>query len=359
MEVAVSTLLSGLDSTYDVTVAGTCGSVVEAIAAARPGSGTVGIPRVMSKRDLRSIVAQVRAVRSVSPDLLLTCHGQLFSAQYGLLAGIITRTPIVAVVHCVVPRTSRVQSLLMRFLSRRASRIVGVSQAVCSAVEDELELPRGTVTVLYNGVGDTEPRLSSPPFEAEISDPPAIGAVGRLSLEKGYGDLIEAIKDLPRAQLFILGDGPMRAELEELARRHHVADRVHFEGWVDPPWTLRWRFDVLAVPSTYEGFGLVAVEAMLAGIPVVASNVGGLAEVVIDGRNGILVEPGRPKELSRALDRMLADEVFRLTVVAQGRADALSRFSVESMIRDYQELFDDVLAPRSRSRAHQKTKPSR
>ena len=86
-------------------------------------------------------------------------------------------------------------------------------------------------------------------------------------------------------------------KLEALARELAVAGRVTFAGWAEPPWAAAWSFDVLAVPSFTEGFGLVVVEAMLAGIPVVASAVGAIPEVVHDEVTGVLVAPGDPAAL--------------------------------------------------------------
>lgn len=133
----------------------------------------------------------------------------------------------------------------------------------------------------------------------------------------------------------LMGDGPERAGLEGLGRELGLQDRMTFTGWVEPPWVARQRCDVLVMPSRVEGFGLVAVEALLAGIPVVASRVGGLSEVVEDGVTGLLVPSDDPEALASALRELEGDSVLRAELAERGRADVRRRFSVEAMMSAY------------------------
>ena len=170
-----------------------------------------------------------------------------------------------------------------------------------------------------------------------------IGCVGRLSPEKGYDVALKALVELPDCDLAFLGEGPELGTLQRTAASLGVNDRVRFAGWVPPPWPEHWRFDVLLVPSRYEGFGLVAVEAMLAGIPVVASDVAGLSEVLTDEKTGLLVEPDEFAGFVRATRRMLDDVDLRDELVLHAFEDARRRFSAATMIGCYESLFDDVI----------------
>lgn len=211
-----------------------------------------------------------------------------------------------------------------------------------------MNLAPGSVTIIHNGVPEPEPEpepMRMPPHCGD-DNRRLLGCVGRLSSEKGYDVALRALVDLPDCHLVFLGEGPELGKMRRMAASLGVNDRVRFEGWVPPPWTARWRPDVLLVPSYYEGFGLVAVEAMLAGIPVVASDVAGLSEVLMDGKTGLLVEPGEPDELVRATRRLLDDVDLRDELVVHARDDARRRFSPSTMVEAYQSLFDEVLATR-------------
>jgi len=344
MERSLATLLDGLDARYAVELISTDQDIASEIAQARAGTRVTVVPRVMGKLDLASIRAHVRAFRTSAPDLVVTCHGQLYAAQYGIMASVLTRCPVVAVIHCILPSTDRVQAMLLRNASRFVARFIGVSESVARATESELHLAPGAVTVIYNGV--PEPAPATTELRARERGRRILGCVGRLSPEKGYDVALHALAELPDCELVILGEGPQLGKLRRIASSLGVSDRVSFEGWVPPPWTARWPIDALLVPSRYEGFGLVAVEAMLAGIPVVASNVAGLSEVLMDGKTGLLVEPDQPDDLARATRRVLDDRDLREEVVGNAREDARGRFSPGTMVASYEALFDEVLEPR-------------
>lgn len=341
MEQSLSTLLAGLDERYEVEMLSTDVEIASTIAAARPGTLVTAVPRVMGKSDVTAMWELRRAFHRAAPDLTLVSHGQLYAGQYGILAAALTRRPIMSVVHCVLPRTDVLQARLMRGAARFVSKFVAVSDAVALATASELHLPLSRLTVVHNGV----PEASSPPppIRRASNDRRVLGCVGRLSKEKGYDVALRALAQLPDCELVFLGDGKELGKLRRMAASLGVHERVHFEGWVAPPWTERWRFDALLVPSRYEGFGLVAVEAMVAGIPVVASDVAGLSEVVRDGQTGILVRPDEPEELISATRRLLDDAALRNDLVAHAHADACTRFSPDTMVHQYENLFDEVL----------------
>ncbi len=359
MEMSFSTLLGHLDPRYRVSLLGTSEPVLRLVARARPGTEARVVPRVQGKLDVRAIISHVNALRSLRPDLLLVGLPALYSGQYGMLAGLATRTPTVAVVHSLTPAAGRVQALLFRWVARRVARMGGVSRWMSEGVEHEVGLPPGTVVLLYNGVPPSleDQQLPAHPAE-ELKRRPVIGAVGRLSPEKGFDTLIRALRHVPDCDLVILGEGPERPALESLTARLDLKQRVRFAGWVEPPWTSSWQFDVVAIPSETESFGLVAIEAMRAGIPVVATQVGGLTEVVDDDATGVLVPPGDLDAFVEGLRRLLDDPALRRRMSATASSRMAGRFTPGTMASAYEDLFDDVLA-RSRLRAAQRHPPAR
>lgn len=171
-----------------------------------------------------------------------------------------------------------------------------------------------------------------------------LGTIGRLTREKGHEVLIRALAKLPGdVQLVIAGEGEQYAALEALVGELSLSGRVRFVGYVDSRLLLR-AFDVYVQPSYYEGFGLSILEAMAAGLPVVACRVGGLTDVVVDGETGLLVPAGDPEALAAAIRRMLEDGRLaqRCGEAAQRRVREM--FSLDKMIFAYDALYHETLA---------------
>ncbi len=345
MEASLATLLGQLSDAFRVTLLGTAAEVVSAIAAARPATAVRTVPRVDSKRDVRAMAAHVRALRSIRPDVLHASLGQLWKGQYGLLAGRLTRTPTVAVVHCVLPASSRLQVMLFRSLARTVDVYAGVSRSVCRDTDAALGFPAGITQLVYNGV--PEP-MCDPPVELGDAPRPIVAAVGRLRAEKGYDDLIHAMVSIPEATLVLVGDGEERNALANLAVDIGVADRLRMPGWLTDPWRMVSQADVVAIPSRAEGFGLVAVEAMLARLPVVAYRVGGLAEVVEEDVTGLLVPPGDREALAAALKQLVTNPSLRRHLGEAARASAQHRFSVPAMTQWYEKIFRSLAGDRAK-----------
>jgi glycosyltransferase involved in cell wall biosynthesis len=154
--------------------------------------------------------------------------------------------------------------------------------------------------------------------------------VGRLDHLKGVETLLAALEAVPECALAIVGDGPARAELELQARP--LGDRVTILGRRLDVETLMASADLLVLPSRTEGLPFVVLEAMAAGLPLVATRVGGIPEAVVDGETGLLVPPGDSVALATAIRRMSDDQALRAHVVAAARRLVEERFSVEHMV---------------------------
>jgi len=164
---------------------------------------------------------------------------------------------------------------------------------------------------------------------------------GRVVKPKGLGVLIRAVRTV-EAELVVCGDGFQLAAMRRLARRLGVEGRVHFRGWLAPAQLARdlAEASVVAIPSLWpEPFGLVGIEALAAGRPVIASLTGGIGDWLEDGVTGIGVRPGDVRGLARALERLLADPERQRSIGAAGREMAAARFSperhVEALLEGY------------------------
>lgn len=172
-------------------------------------------------------------------------------------------------------------------------------------------------------------------------------AVAALVPRKGIDVLLGALARLRdtgfKPVLWIAGEGPERGRLTRLAKRAQISDRVLFLGQRDDAADLLVASDIFVLPSRQEGLGVAALEAMALGRPVVASRVGGLAEVVDDGRSGLLVPPGDPEALGDAIARLLESAEFRTRLGAEGPRRVREDFSPDRMVSAYQKLYCDVI----------------
>ncbi|HET7399672.1 MAG TPA: glycosyltransferase [Intrasporangium sp.] len=243
---------------------------------------------------------------------------------------------------------------------RRLCRQVDHVIATCRDEVAELRamgLPPSRASVVPCGVDTSVFR----PAEAGRRDRPRLLSIGRLVERKGIGNVIEALAALPGVELVVAG-GPARDRLDadpevqrlrDLAVRHGVADRVRFEGSVsraDVPALMSCADIVVAVPW-YEPFGIVPVEAMACGRPVVGSAVGGLLDTVVPGVTGELVPPRRPDLLAPVLGALLADPVRRHAYGLAGRARAVERYQWAEVAAQTEAVYAAVAAPGAASEA--------
>jgi glycosyltransferase involved in cell wall biosynthesis len=332
-------LLESLGSHVDVTVVGHDAGIVDAIAARRAGARTRLVPPVRNKRHIRPIVAHIAAVRRLRPDIFQANLRTPFACQYGILAALVTpgvRT--IAVELSPIRSDHPVQRWVKRQFSRRLAAHVSVGEHSARTVESVADLRAGSVRTIYGGV----PEVTVVPALRPASGP-LVGMVGRLSREKGADVLIRALPELAGVTCVFVGDGPERAFLEQLVVQMGVGQRVIFTGQVADGRASVAGLDVLVVPSRFEGLPLVIVEALAAGVPVVAADVGSVSEAVIDGQTGLLVPPEDPHAIARAVRRLLDDDVLRRLLVDQGRRLAGECFTAAAMAHAFEALYAEVL----------------
>jgi glycosyltransferase involved in cell wall biosynthesis len=235
------------------------------------------------------------------------------------------------------------RKLWRKTTARRVDRYIAVSHNVRKALVGE-GVPAERIAVVLNGV-DTERLRHEATLGSEgiPTERPLVAAVGRLAPVKGMEELIRAAALVPEAAFAILGQGPLDSCLRKLASSVGVADRVRFLGQKVNVAALMATADVVAVPSLSEGFGLVAAEAATLGRPVVATRVGGLAEIVEDGFTGRLVPPGNPKELAAAL-RQLLDNPIQARGMGERARERSGRFSSDRMAAEYIDIFEALSA---------------
>jgi glycosyltransferase involved in cell wall biosynthesis len=217
-------------------------------------------------------------------------------------------------------------------LAGHTDHVLAISESVAHFAIEQQGFPRELVEILHNPVdlgrfrpGTANSRSAGRAELGLAQDASVVICVARFDPVKGVDVLLEAWPEVVsmnrRSTLLLAGDGPLRESLEQQARALGITESIRFLGYRSDVESLLHTADICVVPSRSEGLSLAAVEAMASGLPVVASRVGGIPEVVEDGRTGLLVEAENPKALASAITRLLGDTPLRIRLAASaGRA---------------------------------------
>jgi glycosyltransferase involved in cell wall biosynthesis len=305
----------------------------------------------------RALLALARHFRRARPDLVHTAGAR--ASFYGRLAARLAGVPaVISSVHTsiadyeVAGWRRRLYLGLDRATARIAGRIIATSEAMAADLVARHQAPRARVVTIPNRP-DPRDLVATKPREAvrhELGAGAAetlVGVVARLTEQKGVADFLDAaarLADRPGWRAAIVGDGPERGDLDVRARRLGLGERCRFVGTRTDLGDLLAAFDLLVVPSRSEGLPYLVLEAMVAGTPLVATAVGGIPEVVVDGVHGVLVPPRDPARLAAAMARCLDDPGHARALAESARRHAAETLSPGAMLRAVGAVYAAVLA---------------
>lgn len=282
----------------------------------------------------RAVGAFAAWCRARAIQVVQTCD--FYANVVGLTGAALARVPVrLASRRELAPDKSRAQLALQRAAYRLAHRVVANSPAAAARLAEE-GLPSGTIRVIPNGL-DLD-RFSPRPRTGIIR---TIVTVANLRPEKCHDVLIKAFARLEPAdvRLRIIGDGPCRPALERLARAESADTRIAFLGHREDVADLLAAADLFVLPSRSEAFPNAVLEAMAAGVPVIASAVGGVVDLIEDGTTGLLVPPGDPDALRAAIERLVARPTLAASLGASGQRHVRDRYSFDRMVAGFEHLF--------------------
>lgn len=287
-------------------------------------------------------------------------HAHLFDPSVvGLAAGALARTPVRVVTrhysnyHTRIDRPVHVA--LDRICTRLAHRVIAVSQHTADHLVKAEGAQPDKIRVVHNGIDFARVQISSPEAperiraELDLAGRRVALIAARLHPEKGYEHLLRAVPavaaEVPDFMLLVAGAGPFEAQYRALSAALGCGEAVRFLGFRRDLPDLMAACDVLVLPSLAEAFGLVAAEAVYLGVPIVASRVGGIPEIVDDEVDGLLVPPGDHGALAGALVRVLTDRELRCRLAGAGRERITGLFGFERMMREYERVYDELVRP--------------
>lgn len=304
-------------------------------------------------RDAAALVDILRVLGEWQPDL-----AALHTAKAGFLGRIacrLTGTPAVFTPHGwpVIDRFSSWNAVVFqwaqRLVARLAERVINVSQFEVDLARTHKMAPAGRLALVYNGIPDIPAHLRADPAQ----EPPRILMVGRMEPPKDHATLLEALALLKAYPwtLDLAGDGPLEAGLRRRASELGIQHRVRFLGFARDPRPIYRQAQIFALSSRFEAFPYTVLEAMRAGLPVVASKLGGIPEAVLDGRTGYLPPASDSQAWSACLARLLADPLRRRQMGAAGRDRFLGAFTLDQMLQQTLALYEQVVRARRTSQA--------
>ena len=281
-------------------------------------------------------------------------HTQILGANiYGRIAAMLARVPvIISTEHNVYYKKKRVHIWLDKILAKNTDKIVAVSNRVKEFTSKQEGIGKDKFELIYNGIDSKEflPTASRKDIRDKLNFREGdfiLGAVGALTIQKGHYYLIQAlsllVKRYPNTILLVVGTGELKEELQEIVRKLSLQENVRLLGLRRDISDLLNCMDVFVLPSLWEGLGIALLEAMLMGLPVVASSVDGILEIVENGKNGILVPPGNVEALSNAIDELIENPQLRQSLGKAAKEHILEKFEVRQYIHKLENLYNRLL----------------
>jgi glycosyltransferase involved in cell wall biosynthesis len=277
----------------------------------------------------------VRVAENYRPEIVYTSQ-QRFDCYVGELAA--RRLGVPQVVHLHYNPGPWLRYRAMQRI-KSCDRVIAVSRFIGRLAEKH-GVPPSRVAVLPNTIEMRDPRVAS---EKDVI---TVGQIGRLAPGKGFDDSVRAFarlrEQLPSARLVLVGDGSERTRVAKLVTSLRLDDAIQFTGWQSNVDEWLARLDIFINPSRDEPFGLAVLEASAAGIPVVAYDEGGVAEIIVNGETGLLAPPGDVLALGDALVRLATDAKLRATLGAAARSRAATVFTPAVAAHSFAEILRSV-----------------
>jgi len=307
---------------------------------------------ILPKKRPYDMMFLLKLIHLIRKERIKIIHSHsLISSVYGWIAAKSTHTPLVITLHGKSLFNLKRGNNLFPFLAKHCSKVICVSKDL----EKEMKrrgLSTKKLVVIYNGINLEKfyKRKPTNNLKKELDFNPSdliVGSVGTLRAVKNYDCLLESVPQVlnkfPNTKFILVGDGPLKNILQKKAETLGISNSVIFLGQRNDIPRILSIFDLFVLPSVTEGISIALLEAMATELPVVATCVGGNPEVVLDNKTGLLIPPKDPDKLAKAIISLLGDKDKRLTMGKEGRKRVEKRFSIQTMVKQYGELYRSLL----------------
>jgi glycosyltransferase involved in cell wall biosynthesis len=276
----------------------------------------------------------IKFIRVSAPDIV---HTHLFGADFygricARLAGV---KKIISTEQNLNWNESWFKKIAKFFTAKLAVKIVAASGAIKKYLIEQEGVPAEKIAVIYNGV-EIEKYLNN---RRDYSNVLRIGSVGRLTKQKGFDYLVRAAADIPKVEFVIAGTGEEENILQEEINKLGLSGRVKLIGVQKDVSGFLKTLDIFVLPSRWEGFGIVILEAGLSGLPVIASRLDGILEIISDGQDGLLFEPDQVGDLTDKLKKLLINNEERAYLGKNLQQKVKDKFDIKKIVRQYEELY--------------------
>ena len=295
----------------------------------------------------------VKLIRSEKVDLIQS-H-LLGSNIYASLAGILSRTPVVATFHGMVDVAEKERLLFLKFaaINYGAAAIVAVSKDLRDNIISRTSLCADKTEVIYNGINtESFQRPKSNRLRQQFGwgeNEIIIGSLGNIRPAKAYDVLLEAaalLKDSEKSYRFVIaghGKGSLYQKILDLKSELKLDEHVQFLGFNDDPADFLSNLDLFLLSSSSEGFSIATIQAMAAGLPVVATRSGGPQEIITHEKDGYLVDINAPQQIAEAIEKLINDPALRQKLAQAGQNHAIKTFDIKNMINSYETIYQNFL----------------
>ncbi|MBN1040026.1 glycosyltransferase family 1 protein [Clostridium botulinum] len=312
--------------------------------------------KISLKNDTMSIIQLYKVIKKYNPDLIYVHSSK--AGALGRIVNIITKKPIIYNPHGwafnmnVSDKKKFIYRIIEKKLGKKCDKIIAISkQEKKSAIENKI-CNNEKIEVIFNGIDIEEYRnniVNKQDIRKKLNipiDSIVLGMVGRISKQKAPDIFIESAAEIkqkiPEAFFVIVGDGDERKEIEKLIEKFELKDSVLITGWIKNTYEYIQAFDIAMLLSRWEGFGLVIAEYMICGIPVIATNVDAIPNLIDHNVNGILVNADRVDDVVNSSIKIIKDESFSQYIVKNSREKVLKEFNVRRVACEHEKIFDRI-----------------
>jgi glycosyltransferase involved in cell wall biosynthesis len=314
-----------------------------------------GIPVFkMNKRGLFDLSILFKLLKIIKKEKFDIVHTHSFSANlWGRVAAFLSRVPIViSTEHTLATAKTKMQRHIDNILARITTKIIAVSKTVRNSLLEEENIPADNILAIYNGIDFTPSSIKNEAIQNKKKElgvglnNKVVVTIGRLEPPKGYEYLLESARTVtdafPSTRFLIVGGGYLRPALENLAGRLNICDKVILAGPRTDIADILSFSDVAVLPSVREGFSITLLEYMACGKPIVATDVGGNTEAVINGISGIIVPSKDPAALAGGIMNILRDEKLAESLGRNARERFRRKFTIQKMILETENLYETL-----------------